>query len=70
MRPEVNSDRLEISNHFEKSFHLHVNFTTTRFQILNLFQKMFRLHGDFTVATFQITVRFECAYANGSFELI
>ena len=27
MRPEVNSDRFEMSNRFEKSFRLHGNFT-------------------------------------------
>ena len=30
MRPEENSNRFEISNHFEKSFHLHGDFTAQR----------------------------------------
>ena len=52
MGPEVNSNRFEISNHFENSFRLHGNFTTANLEISNLFQKLFRLHGDFTAATF------------------
>ena len=32
MRPEVNSNRLEISNHFEKSFRLHDDFAAVSFQ--------------------------------------
>ena len=48
MRPEVNSNRFEISNPFEKSFRLHGNFTTADLEISNPFQKLFRLHGDFT----------------------
>ena len=38
MRPEVNSDRFEISNRFEMSFHLHGNlhgdFTAATFQTI------------------------------------
>ena len=38
MRPEVNSNRVEISNRFEMSFrlhgNLHGNFTATTFQII------------------------------------
>ena len=38
MRPEVNSDRFEISNRFEMSFRLHGNlhgdFTATTFQTM------------------------------------
>ena len=58
MSPEVNSERFEISNRFEKSFRLHDNFTTVNLEISNLFQKSFRLHGDLNVATFQTVVRF------------
>ena len=66
MRPERNSNRFEISNHFEKSFHLHSNFTAANLEISNRFQKLFHLHGDFTTATFQTTVRFSCTCANDS----
>ena len=52
MRPEVNSNRFEISNLFEKSFRLHGNFTTGSLEISNSFQKLLRLHGGFTAATF------------------
>ena len=58
MRPEVNSNRFEISNRFEKSLRLHGNFTTVNLEISNLFQKSFRLHDDLDVATFQTVVRF------------
>ena len=58
MRPEVNWNRFEISNCFEKSLRLHGNFTTVNLEISNLFQKSFRLHGDLNVATFQTVVRF------------
>ena len=67
MRPEVSSDRFEISNHFEKSFRLHGNFTTSNLEILNRFQKLFRLHGDFTVATFQTIARLYCTCVNDIF---
>ena len=58
MRPEVNSNKFEISNRFEKSFRLHGNFTTAKFEISKPFQKLFCLHGDFTAATFQSIVKF------------
>ena len=32
MRPEVNSNRFEISNHFEKSFRLYDDFAAATFQ--------------------------------------
>ena len=32
MRPEVNSNRFEISNRFERLFHLHDDFTAATFQ--------------------------------------
>ena len=48
MRPEVNSDRFEISKRFKKLFCLHGNFTTANLDISKRFQKLFRLHGDFT----------------------
>ena len=32
MRPEMNSDRFEISNHFEKSFRLHGDFTAAAYK--------------------------------------
>ena len=67
MRPEMNSNRFEISNRFEKSFCLHSNFTTANLEISNTFQKLFRLYGDFTVATFQIVLRFLRTCANYSF---
>ena len=58
MRPEVNSNQFEISNHCERLFLLHGKFTTVKLQISNLFQIFFHLHGDFTATTFQTTVRF------------
>ena len=58
MRIEVNSNRFEILNRFEKWFHLHGNFTTAKLEMSNPFQKLFRLHDDFTAGTFQIIVRF------------
>ena len=58
MRPEVNSNRFEISKGFEKSLRLHDNFTTANLEISNPFQKLFSLDGDFTAATFENTVRF------------
>ena len=42
MRPEVNSNRFQISNGFEKSFRLHGNFTAPNLEISNRFQKLFR----------------------------
>ena len=51
MRPEVNSNRFEISNRFEMSFHLHGNFTVSSLEISNRFQKLSYLHRDFTAAT-------------------
>ena len=61
MRLEVNSKPFEISNHVEKSFRLHGNFTTAKLEISNPFQKLFHLHGDFTATTFQVIVR-GCSY--------
>ena len=58
MRPEVNSNQFEISNHCERLFLLHGKFTTVKLQISNLFQIFFHLLGDFTATTFQTTVRF------------
>ena len=37
MRPEVNSNRFKISNHFEKSFLLHGNFNAANLEISHLF---------------------------------
>ena len=34
MRPEVSPNRFEISNRFEKSFHLHGDFTATTCQAI------------------------------------
>ena len=48
MRPEVNSNQFEMSNRFEKLFHLHDSFTTANLEISNPFQKFFRLNVDFT----------------------
>ena len=48
MRPEVNSNRFEISKRVDKLFRLHGNFTAAKLEISNHFQKLFRLHGDFT----------------------
>ena len=58
MRPEVNSNRFDISNRFEKSFCLHGNFTKANLEISNPFQKLFRLHSDFTAVTFQTIEKF------------
>ena len=58
MRPEVNSNRSEISKRFEKSFRLHGSFSAANLEISNPFQKLFRLHGDITAATFQTIARF------------
>ena len=54
MRPEVNSNRFEISNRFEKLFRVHGNFTTANLEFLNPFPKLFPLHGDFPTTTFQL----------------
>ena len=54
MRPEVNSNRFEISNHFEKLFRVHGNVTMANLEFSNPFQKLFRLHGNFTTTTFQL----------------
>ena len=51
MRPEVNANRFEISNCFEKLFRLHGNLTMAILEISNPFQKLFPLHRDFTAAT-------------------
>ena len=53
MRPEVNSNRFEISNRIQKSLCVHGNFTASNLEISNCFQKLFHLHGDFTAATLQ-----------------
>ena len=66
MRPEVNSNRFEISNRFEKSFCLHGNFTVANLKISNYFQKLFHLHGNFTAATYHTISRFYCTCANDS----
>ena len=52
MRSEVNSNRFEISNRFEKLFRLHGNFTAGKLEVSKRFQNFFRLHGVFTVANF------------------
>ena len=64
MRSEVNSNRFEISNCFEKSFRLHGNFSASNFESSNRFQKLSRLHGDFTTATFQNIARLYCTCAS------
>ena len=64
MRPEVNSNRLEISNRFEMSFCLHGNFTVSNLEISNHFQKLSRLYRDFTAATFQTIEKLYCTCAN------
>ena len=68
MRPEVNLNRFEISNRFEKSFRSHGNFRTGNLYISNPFKKLFRSEGDFTAASFQTLARY--TYANDSFSLI
>ena len=67
MRLEVNSDRIQISNHFEKSFRLHGSSTAVKLQISNCFQKLLRLHGDFTLAVWQTMVLLYDTCANYSF---
>ena len=52
MRPKVNSNQLEISNRFEKSFRLHGNFTTANLRDLKPLVKIVPFHSDFTAATF------------------
>ena len=47
MRPKVKSNRFEISNRFEKLFHLHG--TAANLEISNRIQTLFCLHSDFTV---------------------
>ena len=54
IRPEVNSNRFEISNRFEKLFRVHGRFTTANVEFSNPFQKLLHLHGDFTTTTFQL----------------
>ena len=63
MRPEVNSNRFEISNDFEM-FRLRGNFTVSNLEISNRFQKLSSLHGDFTAATFKTIARLYCTCAN------
>ena len=67
MRPEVNSNQFEISNHFERSFHLHDSYTWVNLKISNHSQKLFCLHGDLTAATFQTIVICYWTCANDSF---
>ena len=68
MRPEVNSNRFESLNPFEKSFHLHgFNSTAANIYISNRFQKFFRLRSGFNVATFQTILRPCCKSLNLSF---
>ena len=67
MRPEVNSNRFESLNPFEKSFHLHGNSTAANIYISNRFQKFFRLRSGFNVATFQTILRPCCKSLNLSF---
>ena len=67
MRLEVNSDRIQISNRFEKSFRLHGNSTADKLQISNCFQKLLLLHGDFTLAVSQTIVLLYDTCANDSF---
>ena len=64
---KVNSNRFEMSNHLERSFHSNGNFTAANLKISNHSQKLFRLHGDFTVATFQTITRSHWTCANDSF---
>ena len=63
MRPEVNSNRFEISNDFEM-FRLRGNFTVSNLEISSRFHKLSSLHGDFTAATFKTIARFYCTCAN------
>ena len=81
MRPEVNSNRFEISNRFEKSFRLYGNFTVSNLESSNRFQHFSHLHegfshlhegfshlhGGFTAATFQTIARLNCTYADDIF---
>ena len=67
MRPEVNSNRFEISNRFEMLFRLHGNFTVSNLEISSRFQKLSRLHGDFIALTFQTIARPYCTCANDIF---
>ena len=67
MRPELNSNRFEISNLFQQSFCLHGNFIASNLEISNCFQKLFRLHENFTAATLQTIARLYCACANDIF---
>ena len=41
MRPEVKSNQYQMSNRFEKSFHLHGNFNESNLEISNHFQIFF-----------------------------
>ena len=54
MRPEVNSNRIEIPSCFKMSLRLHGNFAVKR---SNRFQKLLRSQVDFNVTTFQTIVR-------------
>ena len=67
MRPEVNSNRFENLNSFEKSFRLHGNFIASNLEISNRFQKLFHLHGEFTAATFKTITRLYYTCANDIF---
>ena len=67
MGSEVNSNRFEVSNRFEKSFRLHGNFNVSNLGSSNRFQKLSCLHGDFTAATFQTIARLYCTCENDVF---
>ena len=67
MRLEVNSNRFEMSNRFEKLFHLHGNFTASNLEVSNRFQKLFRLHGYFIASTLQTMAKLYCTFANDIF---
>ena len=50
LQPHIsNLNRFESLNRFQKSFHLHDNFTAANLEIPNCFQKLFRLHNHFIV---------------------
>ena len=52
MRPEVNSNRFEISNRFEKSFPSHGNFTTVSKGGLNKKETQLNLCNIFSIFIF------------------
>ena len=61
---EVNSNRFEISNHFEKSFHLHGNFTAANLEFSNPFSEDNELLQDDQKIASELNTFFKNAVSN------